>query len=362
MPRYASSIDVARLAGVSQSAVSRAFTPGASVSKTTRKKVLEAAAKLGYQPSLIPQIMLNHRSNLVAVVIGELYNPCYWMVLQFFLERLKESGRQVLLVNVESGHFLDATIPRLAGYRVDAIVSTLPLHAPEAADELARFKIPVVLFNNSVKNAWISSVSCDNRPAGRQVAELFVSKGAQSFAYVAGAQDSPASDERLSGFSERLRELGMKPATIYGGDFRYEGGRTAAATMVKLKAKDGVPDAIFCGNDLMAFGVKDYLVGDAGLNVPRDVMIMGFDNIPSSDWGTYGISTFSEGAENMVAKAVSEVERIAHHPEQGMGEHFVVPTRLIERASTNRPVIRALPPGQATTSPLLVASPVADDS
>ena len=111
MPRYSSSTDVARLAGVSQSAVSRTYKPGGSVSAETRRKVLAAAEQLGYRPSLIPQIMLNHRSYLVAIVIGGMYNPFYAKVLEEFTVKLQATGHQVLLVHVDSGHSLDATSP-----------------------------------------------------------------------------------------------------------------------------------------------------------------------------------------------------------------------------------------------------------
>ena len=111
MPRYASSTDVARLAGVSQSAVSRTYKPGGSVSAETRRKVLAAAEQLGYRPSLIPQIMLNHRSYLVAIVIGGMYNPFYAKVLEEFTVKLQAIGHQVLLVHVDSDHSLDADHP-----------------------------------------------------------------------------------------------------------------------------------------------------------------------------------------------------------------------------------------------------------
>src|SRR5579863_2693038 len=186
MPRYASSIDVARLAGVSQASVSRTYRPGASISAETRRKVLAAAEHLGYRPSLIPQIMLNHRSYLVALVIGGMYNPFYATVLEEFTLQLHASGHQVLLVHVDSGHSLDSVIPRLAGYRVDAIVSALAVLSPEAADALAKFKIPVVSFNTPVKNEWVSSISSDNERAGAEIVDHFISQGARSFGYVTG--------------------------------------------------------------------------------------------------------------------------------------------------------------------------------
>src|SRR3954447_14338880 len=177
--KYASSTDVARLAGVSQSAVSRTYRPGASVSEETRRKVMAAAEQLDYRPSLIPRIMLTHRSNLVAIVIGGMYNPFYSAVLEGFTVKLQESGHQVLLVHVDSGHALDAVTPKLASYRVDAIVSALAALSNNGADAPATRRMPAVSFNTAVKNEWIPAVSCDNEGAGRAIAELFVARGAR---------------------------------------------------------------------------------------------------------------------------------------------------------------------------------------
>ena len=128
--KYASSVDVARMAGVSQSAVSRTFSGGAHVSEATRKKVLDAAKQLDYRPSLIPRIMLTHKSNLVAIVVGGLYNPFYSAVLEQFTIKFQAAGHQILLVHVASDHALDDVIPKLASYRVDAIVSALAILSP----------------------------------------------------------------------------------------------------------------------------------------------------------------------------------------------------------------------------------------
>ncbi len=209
MARYTSSTDVARLAGVSQSAVSRAYTPGASVSAETRRKVLEAAEVLGYRPSLIPGIMLKHRSRLVAMVVGGLYNPFYATVLELFATRLQEIGNQVLLVHVDSGFSLDEAIPRLAGYRVDAVVSALAVLSQDAAAALARLEIPVVCFNTPLKNEWVSSISSDNREAGGAMADLFIAGGAGTFGYITGPRGSPANEDRLAGYRDRLLQTGI---------------------------------------------------------------------------------------------------------------------------------------------------------
>jgi DNA-binding LacI/PurR family transcriptional regulator len=328
--KYASSIDVARMAGVSQSAVSRTFSGGAKVSETMRKKVLEAARRLDYRPSLIPRIMLTHRSNLVAIVVGGLYNPFYSAVLEQFTVKFQAAGHQVLLVHVENDHALDDVIPRLASYRVDAIVSALALLSPEGARTLAKLRIPVISFNSALTNEWVTPVSCDNVEAGRATAGLFVGKGARSFGFISGPVSSPASASRLQGFTERLRELDAGPVRIARGDYRYEGGFAAASELFSGRDK---PDALFCANDLLAIGAIDCLRKTKAMRVPEDVMVAGFDNIQESSWAAFDLTTFMQDGARMVDEALAIVTA-AEAGRRSATDAVVIPARLIERGTT----------------------------
>ena len=334
MPRYASSIDVARLAGVSQSSVSRTYRPDASVSAETRRKVLVAAEQLGYRPSLIPQILLNHRSYLVALVIGGMYNPFYARVLEEFTIQLHATGHQILLVHADSGHSLDSVIPRLASYRVDAIVSALAVLSAESAAALAKFRIPVVSFNTPVNNEWVTSISTDNVDAGARIADLFIARGARSFAYIAGPDGSPASDDRLEGFRGRLLARGHGvPRIAAAGDFDYESGREGLHSLLR----DGTaPDAIFCANDLLAIGAIDAIRSRGTLRIPIDVLVAGFDDIAMAGWSAYDLTTFVQDARKMVSETV-RVLQTAEGARGPVGKiHVLLPARLTERNSTRR--------------------------
>ena len=331
--KYASSTDVARLAGVSQSAVSRTYKPGASVSEETRAKVLAAAQELDYRPSMIPQIMLTQRSHLVAIVIGGMYNPFYATVLEQFTSRLQAGGWQVLLLHVDSGHSLDAAIPRLASYRVDAIVSALAVLAPDTAEALARFRIPVISFNTPAQNDFLSSVCCDNTGAARAAADLFVARGARRFGYIAGPADSPANQERLGGFRDRLRELGLPEPAVIGGHFRYEGGYASAMRDVSRTRP--------AGRDLL----RQRSGGDRrhrraaprlGLAVPDDVMIAGFDDIPAAGYAGYDLTTFVHDGARMVDASLKILRAATATPPEAHEHRVVVPAMLIERGTTAR--------------------------
>lgn len=328
--KYASSTDVARYAGVSQSAVSRTFRPGGSVSEETRRKVLSAAEALGYRPSLIPRIMLTHQSHIVAIVIGGMYNPFYAMILEEFLVALKKAGKQAFLVHVDSGHSLEPIVPKLASYRVDAIVSALAILSARSAQQLAELKIPVVSFNTPITNAWVSSVCCDNVGAGRAIADLFIARGARRFGYLAGPSGSPANIDRLAGYSAAIAEAGLGKATVGVGQFRYE---RAYRETLEMFSRPNPPDALFCANDLSAFGAVDAL-RKLKLSAPSDVLVCGFDNILSASWGAYDLTTFDQDGKRMVEETLKLIERASEAATGGVSR--IVPARLIERSTTRR--------------------------
>ncbi len=331
--RYPSSTDVARLAGVSQSAVSRAFSEGKSVSEETSRKVFQAAKSLGYSPSFIPSILLKHRSQLVAVVISGTSNPFYASALEEFTKALQSAGYQVLLVHVESDHSLDGIVPRLASYRVDAIVSALPVLSIEAAQAFAMLRIPAISFNTVVKNQWVASVCSDSAGGAAAVADLFVKRGARTFGFIAGSKGSHASDERLRGFQNRLHAHGFGDVAIVTGDFQYDGGLAALRSMIEKRA---VPQAIFCANDLMALGALDALRKSTLYRVPQDVLVAGFDNVPEASWRSYDLTTVVQDSQAMVREAMAVLQSMIASDNSAGGTLRVVPGHLIERSSTRR--------------------------
>jgi DNA-binding LacI/PurR family transcriptional regulator len=297
--RYASSVDVARLAGVSQSAVSRTYREGTSVSEETRRKVHEAATALDYRPSMIPRIMLTHRSHLVGVVVGGLYNPFYASVLENFASRLQEAGYQILLMHTDSGHSIDGIIPQLSSYRVDAIFSALAVLSTKSADALA---------------------------------DHLLECGARRFGFIAGAANSSASQDRLEGFRDRLKEAGIGQVEVFEADFRYEGGRSAALAM--FEGRRG-PDAVFCANDLMAMGAMDALRSDLGMRVPEDVLVVGFDDIPPASWSAYDLTTVAQDASSLVKESIDLLRTMMVHHDGVRGRRAVIPAKIVIRGSTN---------------------------
>lgn len=331
--RYVSSIDVAKRAGVSQAAVSRTFTVGASVSAKTRAKVQAAAEELGYRPSMIPRIMFTNRSSLIAVVSSGVIHPFYASIIDSFAQEIQRRGKTVLFFSVKDREYMDEVIPRIGGYQVDGILSASSIASPAVAERFAQMQVPVVLLNSRLRNEWVHSVNSDNVSGGRDVASLLLRKGARNFAYVAGRRGNMTSEDRLAGFVGRLAEEGYTDVRIEYGNYTYEGGCLAARLLLEGSSR---PSGIFCANDLMAIGLLETARTEFGLRAPDDLMIAGFDDIPAAAWPSIGLTTVRPDADRMVAEALALMEgKLAGQIDSG-GLLKVVPTHLVERSSTAR--------------------------
>jgi DNA-binding LacI/PurR family transcriptional regulator len=328
--KYPSSIEVARLAGVSQSAVSRTYTAGASVSDATRAKVTRAAARIGYRPSAIPRIMQTSQSNLVGIAAGGLYNPLNTALLEAYTIRLQNAGYQVLLFHVTDTNSLDELVPRLAAYRIDGLFLTRTVLSRRSSEEFQKFHIPVISFDTLDKNDWVSSVCPDDQGGGRLVANLFVQRGATKAAYLAGKSDNVASNERLEGFRAALEQLGAKITNVSYCAFQYEAGYRAALEVLSPRSR---PEAIFCANDLIALGAVD-AARRLGISIPNDLMIAGFDNIPQSSWRAYDLTTVNPSPDSIVETSLMIFKKVLDRAIPG-GVRILVPVTLIERASTS---------------------------
>lgn len=301
--RPATSHDVARAAGVSQSAVSRAFTPGASISPAMRERIMAAAAALNYRPNRLPGMMLRGQSDLVAVVVGGFYNPFHTITLEAFTRALAAVGKRPLLVQVESDRALDEAVGELVGLRVDGVLSALSITSDAVAAELDRHRLPIVTLNSAIESDWVRVISSDNRDAGAQAAITLHEAGASRFAWIAGPLEAIAHRHRAEGFMEALSGLGCTALHGEHGDYSYEWGREMGHRMLQGPER---PDGIFCANDMIAMGLMD-VWAEAGLYAPGDFRIIGYDNIPTAGWSRYNLTSFDQNADHMARLAVERL-------------------------------------------------------
>lgn len=300
--KRATSYDVAELAGVSQSAVSRVFQDGASASKQMRKRVMAAASKLGYRPNAIARGLITQRSNMVAVIMSQQTNLYYPEVLGQLTQRFSNHRIHVLLFTLEHESDIDSSLEQVLQFRVDGIVTAAMLSGSQLAT-VHDANIPIVFYNRSLPDMPSNSVRCDQEEGERWlVAELFAA-GHRTFAIVSGPEDSSVSTERTTGALRMLEEHGVDRVTIVTGDYGYGSGRQAFARIVDRHG--GTPDAVIAANDVMAIGCIDEARESFGLDVPGDVSIVGFDGVGPARYAAYDLSTVRQPVERMTEAAVA---------------------------------------------------------
>ena len=330
------SIDVARLADVSQSAVSRTFTPGASVSGQTRARVMEAATKLGYRPNAIARTLSTRLSRMIAVVVSNLQNQFYPVVIEQLSQRLQQDGYHVLLFITESED-ADELLVELMRYQVDGIVMASTQLSSALAQQIAEARVPVVMFNRVSRAGSISTVSSDNHGGGRAVAHFLAEGGHQRIAYLAGAEDSSTNRDRESGLAAGLAERGLRIAARGVGDYEFDRAAHATLELFTQGRSADRPDALFVASDHMAFAAMDTLRGALGLRVPEDVSVVGFDNVQQAEWGAYQLTTVEQDVGAMIEATVGMLMQQLQN-DAVTRDHAVIPARLVVRSSARVPV------------------------
>jgi DNA-binding LacI/PurR family transcriptional regulator len=331
-PHQVTAHEVASVAGVSQSMVSRAFTPGASISTEARTKVIDAARKLGYRPNMIARSLITRRSQVIGVAIGYMENQFYPAILEALSIAFAATGYRILLFTPGPDGNPDPILDEVLRYRVDAVVLASTNLTSHFAEECAQARVPVVLLNRRNKSEIVSSVTGANFEGGYAVARLLITTGHKRFAFVAGTDDASTSREREAGFTEGLRSGGAGKPTRIAGNYNYRDAKLAARTLLM---KPEIPDAIFCANDHTAFAVMDTVRAEFGLRVGEDISIAGFDDVPLAAWPAFDLTTFSQPINRLVDRVVAVTLRHlseAHYTPV----HEVVSGDLIVRSSTRR--------------------------
>ncbi len=296
------SLQVAKRAGVSQSAVSRVFTPGASASAKTVEKVRKAAEELGYRPNMMARAMITGKSRIIGLVVAYLDNQFYPLAMERLSNALQEQGYHILVFTADNSRDnVEEVMKELLDYQVEGIITASVGMSNDLTARCAAAGIPVVMFNRGQDGNDVSSVTSANVAGGRRVAEFLLACGHRNFAHISGWQGSSTGRDRQSGFCGALAEQGIVPQVIDG---MYDRDAAAAATR-KLMLQTEPPDAIFVGNDHMAFAVMDTLRSGLGLRVPDDVAVVGYDDVPLAAWPAYDLTTMRQPINRMVDTTVT---------------------------------------------------------
>ena len=322
--------DVARLAGVSQATVSRVIHGSTAVSEPTRERVERVLDRTGYKPNLMARAMRTRRTGTVGVVVTRLTNPFYPHLLEALNRTLEQAGYRMILWEA-SGDGERAAEDAIRQGLVDGAICTTITARSTLLRLAVEEQAPIVLVNRGVPDAPVDQVTSDNRQAARTIARYLVDGGHRRIGMICGPPEASTSTERERGFCSGLEELGLTvdPKLVYRGDFSHRDGHRG---MGELLASSEPPTAVFCVNDLLALGALDR-ARSAGVAVPRDVWVVGYDDIEMAAWEAFDLTTIKQPLAEMALAAVELLNARLQNP-GAPRQSMRFPGELIIRGST----------------------------
>ncbi|HVO20006.1 MAG TPA: LacI family DNA-binding transcriptional regulator [Anaeromyxobacter sp.] len=327
--------DIARLAGVSVSTVSRVLTDHPLVGEATRARVQRAIDETQYQPNLLARGLRSRSGTVIGLVVPEILLEAFATLVHFTQLSCAEHGYGLLVGSTggspeAEGAFIEDLLRR----HVDGIIFSRVSDRSRVIKVMDRSNIPVVIFDRSLKRENIPSVVLDNPLAGSMAAEHLLRLGHRAIGVVTGPQDIALSRDRHRGFVAALSRHGVRlpDSWVFEGDFRLEGGREAAEAFLE----EGLPfTALWCHNDLMALGAMRTFARH-GIRIPGDLSVMGMDNTSLCEISDPTLSTVTQPFEDMCRRAVELIMgmRSGRRPPE---RRVVLPPGIIARESSAGP-------------------------
>jgi LacI family transcriptional regulator len=325
--------EVAELAGVSLATVSRVINPGAKVSEKTRQKVLDAMRELGYQPNSIAQSLATRSSNAIGVVVSELHGPFFGAMISAIEMTLKAAGKFVLIA---AGHSKEEqereAIRFLVGRNCDALIVHVERLSDKFLVEHDHDTTPIVVMNRKVRGLTDHCFSLNNELGGYLATKSLIKHKHKRIAYVSGPLDWVDAKQRFAGHKRAMEEAGLKfdDRLLIEGDYHETGGQDALNALFE---KELPFTAVVCANDEMAAGAMA-AAHERGLELPRELSIVGFDDAPISRYVYPKLTTIHYPIADMGSMAARWV--LKHVYEQKQDVQQVFEPKLVERDSVAR--------------------------
>ena len=286
--------DIARRAGVSHATVSRALHGSPLISVATSQRIRQIAAELGYQPSVAARSLKTNRSQVLGVIVSHIADPFFSEILQGIDEVAQQVGYSLFIA--ASQHSLErerAIVKTMREHRVDGVIICSTPFSAEQSQLLASYKTPLVVINNQSAEDYRYSIYHDDLDGSQQVTQHLLDLGHKRIAYLGSSFSGRTNDQRLSGYKERMQAAGLSVPEGFVHGVQANNPETGRAAVDHFLALPERPTAVFCFNDMLATGVLRGL-RRAGLRVPEDCSVAGFDNITFSAYTNPPLTTFNQ--------------------------------------------------------------------
>jgi LacI family transcriptional regulator len=336
--------DVARAAGVSVATVSRALNGADNVLPETKRRILAAARELRFTPSGAARSLITRRTDTIGALLPDLYGEYFSELIRGIDQAARARGLHLLVSSSHGDANEAAAALRAMNGRVDGLLVMSPHADAEFLSYNLPGSLPAVLMNTGKELPGHARFVVDNYGGALAMARHLVAAGRKRIAFIGGPQGNHEAQERLRGY-----RAGLKPGMrefVFEGDFNEESGWAAGRRIAQTKPR---PDAVFAANDMMAIGCLAALA-DAGLRVPEDVALAGFDDIPIARYVTPALSTIRVPIAALGAAALEALAKVLEKPQSQAGHTAVMPVELVVRRSCG-----AGPPPrpQSSTPPLM---------
>lgn len=300
---FVSAREVAEKAGVSRSAVSRAFTDGASVSPATRQRVMEAAELLGYHVNHLARGLMRDESGIVCLIVSDMSTPYRSSLIRALTQQLQVAGKVAMLINTDrSDKSVDLALRQAIRYRADASIILSGMPDKSITDLCLRNGQRLVLINRDDEQEGPLRINLDDAEAARRIVTAFIRAGCHKLAFANSEAGTPSLMERERGFVSAAEARGLTVAVERFGPTSYASGVVLAQ---RLLTRSERPDAVFCATDLLACGFMDAARHQFSMSIPADLCIAGFDDIEQASWSSYGLTTFAQPIDRIAQEAVS---------------------------------------------------------
>jgi DNA-binding LacI/PurR family transcriptional regulator len=322
--------DVAKRAGVSPKTVSNVINVRPHVREETRSRVLQAVAELGYHPDIAARSMVTKRRNLIGFMLWDILNPAYTEMVEIIVAKARDAGYMVILGNVARDPTEEEQLATLLiERRVDGAILASTSKDSDVPNRLMAAGVPVVLVSRYSDNSSADYVGVDNQGGGYLVTQHLLRVGHERIAFIRGAESASTSRDREAGYRSALEDHGIQyePALVAEGGYTSRGAYEATHRLLTLR---GRPTALVCANDVMAISAID-AVCDAGLRVPEDVAVTGFDDIAMAGSRCLGLTTVRAEMNRMAREAVNLLLSRMHGPLIETPRRVVFPAELVVR-------------------------------
>jgi LacI family repressor for deo operon, udp, cdd, tsx, nupC, and nupG len=329
--------DIARTAGVSHSTVSRALSDSPLISADTKARIQRLAREMGYSPDAQARSLVMGRTQTVGVVVTTITDPFIAEVVQAVESTAGGHGYTVILASSNSEPEREiAAVEMLRSKRVDGVIVTSSRVGALYQAYLDRLGVPVVLINSHSEHSgpYTFAINVENAHGGYLAADHLVQLGHERIAYVSGPAEHSDDLERMAGYRQALTEAGLvfDPALVLQGTGRVGGGEQALPRLMELEEP---PTAVFCYNDMTAIGLLR-AARQADLQVPRDLAVVGFDDIPFASYVRPALTTIAQPKPQMGRQAMEMVLALIAdgQPVEGIVSNIVVQGQLVVRESS----------------------------